>query len=453
MKKAPHYLFSLLALTLIYLAINGHIELPSLELIASVLVLFSSGVLTLQGSFTLIWMLYAWNNPDSVDKHTTPTKFAKPKYSFTAIVPVRFEEGVIKDTINAINAIDYPRDLKEIVIVARHDDKKTFEKVQGAINEIGKDNIRLSVLVASYPINKPNKLNSGLKVAKNDIVTIFDAEDEPHPDIYKVINTEFMQNDVEVVQSGVQLMNYRSRWFSILNVLEYFFWFKSGLLFFSDVGHVSPLGGNTVFIKRGWVNKVGGWDEECLTEDADIGIRLTLKGARTKVVYDEEYVTREETPLTVESFIKQRTRWIQGFLQIIVKGDWKRLPTFTQKTTAFYVLTAPLIPALITFYMLIEVVIGLVFDLPIIVSMISFVPFYLLLLSISLQAVGIYEFTKAYKLEFSFRDPIKVAIYFLPFVFLLSFAAVRAFIRILSRESSWEKTAHLGVHRRIAQSA
>ena len=59
------------------------------------------------------------------------------------------------------------------------------------------------------------------------MVTIFDAEDEPHPDIFNVVNTVMLREEAQVVQCGVQLMNYADRWFSALNVLEYFFWFKS----------------------------------------------------------------------------------------------------------------------------------------------------------------------------------------------------------------------------------
>ena len=81
------------------------------------------------------------------------------------------------------------------------------------------------------------------------MVTIFDAEDEPHPDILNVVNTVMAaRGRPTVVQCGVQLMNYADRWFSALNVLEYFFWFKSRMHYHAAVGMV-PLGGNTVFIR------------------------------------------------------------------------------------------------------------------------------------------------------------------------------------------------------------
>ena len=92
-------------------------------------------------------------------------------------------------------------------------------------------------------------------------------------------------------------MNYNDRSFSALNVLEYFFWFKSRMHYHSAVGMV-PLGGNTVFIRRDLLERMGGWDEHCLTEDADVGLRLSAAGVAMRVVYDGAYVTREETPPT-----------------------------------------------------------------------------------------------------------------------------------------------------------
>ena len=65
------------------------------------------------------------------------------------------------------------------------------------------------------------------------------------------------QEGVNVVQSGVQLMNYESNWYSTLNVLEYFFWFKSRLHYHARVG-MTPLGGNTVFVRTDVLRAVGG---------------------------------------------------------------------------------------------------------------------------------------------------------------------------------------------------
>lgn len=294
-------------------------------------------LITLQGLFSLFLMLYAWEDPERSFTDKSPKIYLPPQHTFTALVPARHEEEVIGQTLRAISAIRYPEDMKEVIVICRSDDNKTIQAAEDVISKIGKRNMQV-VKFDGYPINKPRGLNIGLHHATKDMVVIFDAEDEPHEDIYNIVNTVTQRDKADVVQSGVQLMNFKSQWFSTFNVLEYFFWFKSSLHYFSRIGFI-PLGGNTVFFKKEWLEKIGGWDEHSLTEDADIGTRLSVAGAKIRVVYDEEHVTREETPPTTISFIKQRTRWNQGFIQVLFKGDWLKLPHISQRLLAFYVLS------------------------------------------------------------------------------------------------------------------
>jgi len=412
-----------------------------------IILMLGSFLLTFQGILTLIWMLYAWESPRLAKKRRSPRRFAEPAYSFTALVPMRHEEKVAIDTIKAISRINYPDKLKEIIIICRHDDNETINKVQEVISEIDNGNNSVIVLVDSYPINKPLSLNQGLLQARNQIVTIFDAEDEPHPEIYNIVNTIMIKKGVDVVQSGVQLMNYNSHWFSALNAMEYYLWFKSGLHFFTDVGNVSFLGGNTVFFKRSLLTKVGGWDENSLTEDADIGLRLTLQGAKTKVIYDEKHVTKEETPSSVESFIRQRTRWNQGFLQMLLKGDWRKLQGLKQKLVTLYVLSAPVSPIVLFIYIPLGIWVSLTQKFPVVYAMFTYMPFYVLFGILSVQILGLWQFTRTCKLKFYWYMPIKLIASFFPYIGLLTFSALRAIARVFKSSNSWEKTSHLNLHR------
>lgn len=413
------------------------------------IILTGSFFLTIQGVVTLTWMLYAWENPSEARKRRSPKIYLEPHYSFTAMVPMRHEERVATDTIRSILAIDYPNRLKEIIIICRHDDKGTIDEAYKIISELGNENNSVLVLVDSYPINKPLSLNQGLKQANNQIVAIFDAEDEPHPDIYNIVNTVLLKEKVDVVQSGVQLMNYNTHWFSALNVMEYFLWFKSGLQFFTDVGKVSFLGGNTVFFKKKYLKMIGGWDENSLTEDADIGIRLTIAGAKSKVIYDERHVTKEETPVTTESFIKQRTRWNHGYLQILYNANWLKLPTLRQKLAALYILWAPFFPIILFLYIPFSLWISLTQQLPVLVSMLSYIPFYILILIVTIQIVGIFEFTKAYKYKFYWYLPFKMLVSYFPYIALLTYASSRAVFKYFLSQTAWEKTVHSNEHRKM----
>ena len=403
-------------------------------------------LMILQGSFTLWWMLYAWNHPESVEKNKSPKEFSIPTLSFSAIVPARHEEKVIASTIDALSNINYPEELKETIIVCKFDDVRTIIQVQNAIERIGKSNIRLEIFYDSST-NKPHALNIGLGRATKDVIVVFDAEDEPNQDIYNVANTVMSEQNVDVLQSGVQLMNYRSTWFSTLNVLEYFFWFKSTLHFFAKSG-IIPLGGNTVFFKKEKINLVSGWDEECLlTEDADIGIRLSVNNTKIQIVYDEKHVTKEESPLELSGFIKQRTRWSQGFLQILKKGDWLQLESVKLQLLAGYILLSPILQALFFLYIPFSVLIILFFKLPVWIVMISVIPLYILLLQLVTFNVGLYLFTKDYQLKYPFWMPAKIVFTFLPFQFILGLSSVRAVLRMFTKNNVWEKTQHVNAHR------
>ena len=63
------------------------------------------------------------------------------------------------------------------------------------------------------------------------------------------------------------------------------------------------------------------------------------------MAYEPRLATREETPATIERLVKQRTRWNQGFLQVLRKGDWRRLPTRRQRVLALFTLAFPFLQA------------------------------------------------------------------------------------------------------------
>ncbi len=415
--------------------------------LAALIIILMVIILIPQGFFTIYWMTYTWNNPEVADEYQSPREFVEPQYSFTALVPARHEESVIKDTIRTVDRIDYPEHLKEILILIRdEDDDATIRAAKEVIEELGRDNIRL-ITFTDGPRNKPNGLNKGLKEATKDVVCIFDAEDEPHPDIYNIVNTVMVRDEADVVQSGVQLMNFGSSWFSAFTVLEYFFWFKSGLHAFTRKFNVTPLGGNTVFFKRHWMERLNGWDEQCLTEDADIGLRLTQMGAKIQIVYDAEHATREETPDTAENFIKQRTRWCQGFYQIFLKGGWAKLPSMKQKIVALYILLNSLLQASMIFFIPVGLYIALTQRIPVPIAMLSYVPIYILLAQMVTSLVGIREFTKAYGEHLPMFFTLRMIVYYYPYQLMLSVAAFRAVIRMMTRQGSWEKTAHANLHR------
>jgi cellulose synthase/poly-beta-1,6-N-acetylglucosamine synthase-like glycosyltransferase len=409
-------------------------------------------ILTVQALYSAALSLYAWEDEERRIEGSAPETFDPAKHSFTILLPARSEEQVIADTIQRMVDLNYPRELVQILIVIESGDDATIGEVNRKLEELQRAGIGHARLITfdDPPINKPHGLNVGLREATGDIVTIFDAEDEPHPDILNVVNTVTVREGAPVTQCGVQLMNYEDHWFSALNVLEYFFWFKSRLHYHAT-RRVIPLGGNTVFIKRDLLLELGGWDQNCLTEDADLGIRLSAMRIPIRMVYDDRYVTKEETPHTVREFVKQRTRWDQGFYQVLLKGEWRKLPTRTERRLALYTLAFPLMQALMMLYVPVTLYTIFYVNVPVPVAMLATLPLYMVTIQYLISVLGLYEFASAHGLKPSVFAAIKMFFVYLPYQWLLGYAALRAVFRQLSGDNSWDKTTHMGSHRSAAE--
>ncbi len=413
--------------------------------------LIVSVLLALQSAYSAALMLYAWQDETKRRQAQVPPTYKRPRIHFTILLPARHEEAVIQDTIQRVVDLNYPRELMQILVIIEAGDHGTISKVNEKLAFLYSQGIFNAQLITftDKPINKPHGLNIGLHHAKGNVITIFDAEDEPHPDILQVVNTVITREFAPVVQCGVQLMNFRDRWFSALNVLEYFFWFKSRLHYQASA-QIVPLGGNTVFVWRQLLDWLGGWDQYCLTEDADVGIRLSAASVPIRVIYEDEYVTKEETPPTVGQFIKQRTRWNQGFLQVLAKRDWLKLPGFYQKFLALYILCSPLLQLMTLLYMPVSLWTMFFVKVPAWTALLTSLPFYLLIIQLLINLAGLHEFTRAHNLKASPLDYLRTVLSFIPYQVMLGWGALRACWRHLRGLNSWEKTVHLGAHRQAA---
>lgn len=398
--------------------------------------------LTLIAVTTLWWMLYAWRSKTTYDSTAFSKEPLAPQHTFTLLVPGRHEEEVMGQTLDALAAQTHP-DVQIIAIVG-DDDPGTTAVVRAAA---ARHPDRIEVVVDdSVPKNKPKALNRALPSAAGSIIGVFDAEDEVHPELLRHIDSRFTETDATVVQGGVQLMNFRTTWWSLRNVLEYYFWFRSRLHFHAGARFI-PLGGNTVFVKKDALVRNDGWDAECLAEDCELGVRLSSQGEKVVVAYSPEYVTREETPGTLKSFYKQRTRWNQGFLQVLRKGEWKALPSRSQRMFARYMLAMPFLQAATGLLIPLSLFLILVVKVPTAVALLTFIPLAPTLVTVAVEIAGLGEFGRLYGQKVRVLDYVRLVLGTIPFQVLLAGAAIRAVFRELRGERGWEKTEHTGAHR------
>ena len=389
---------------------------------------------------SLAWMVDSWRTPHALGQMPFPEP-DDPRLSFSLLVPARHEEVVLGDTVRRLLSQNHP-DFEVIVIVGDDD-----EGTAAVARELSWEDPRVRVVVDdSVPKNKPKALNRALAHCTKRIVGVFDAEDEVAPDLLRHVDACFRAQRAHVVQGGVQLMNYRSSWWSLRNTLEYFFWFSSRLHFHARNGFI-PLGGNTVFVRTDLLQLVEGWDTECLAEDCELGIRLSVAGAKVAVAYSPALATREETPPTLAGLLKQRTRWNQGYLQVLKRGEWRRLPTRGKRMMARYLLAMPFMQAFSGLMVPVSLVTILLFRAPMPFVLLTYVPMAATLATLSIEAIGLAEFNRMFGLRVRIRDYLKLVAGAIPYQLLLATAALRATAREMRGERGWEKTEHVGAHR------
>ncbi len=412
----------------------------------SALVILAVG-LTAVALTTLWWMLHAWRSSGHLKNTGFSVDPLAPELSFSLLVPGRHEEEVMGHTLDKLATQDHPD--FEIIAIVGHDDPGTERVVREAAAR--HPHLITVVVDDSVPKNKPKALNKALEIARGDVIGVFDAEDDVHPRLLSLVDSKFTETAADVVQGGVQLMNFQSSWWSLRNVLEYYFWFRSRLHFHAGARFI-PLGGNTVFVRREWLHWSDGWDDGCLAEDCELGVRLSSAGARVVVAYSPEVVTREETPGTLKSLYKQRTRWNQGFLQVLGKGEWRKLPARRQRMFARYLLAMPFLQAATGLLIPVSLVLILTVKVPTAIALITFVPVAPTIVTLAVEIVGLAEFGRLYSQKVRARDYLRLVLGTFPYQVFLAAAAVRSVVRNLKGDHSWEKTEHTGAHRDVDSS-
>jgi len=412
----------------------------TLLIVAPVLILIA-GLLFALSAGTLWWMLHAWRTPESYASASFPAS-QTARYSFSIIMPCREELlEVMTETLERLLAQTHPD--VEVVLSVGHDDDQTVANAD-YLADLYPDRVKVSVN-HDFVKNKPRQLNTALQDCSNEIIGVMDAESLTHPGLLAGIDTTFWLRNADVVQGAVHLVNFRSRWFSLRNCLEYRIWFRSRLHGHADSGFI-PLGGNTVFIWRDLLNEVGGWDGDCLAEDCDLGVRLSALGKKVTCVYNPELTTLEETPATVKAFIKQRTRWSLGFMQVLGKGDWKQLPTRRKRAGAVWMLSQQYMIAAAGVLLPIAFVTAILFKLPAGVVLLTYVPLIPLVLTVLFELLVLHDFGKDMGLEISTRDYVVLVVSTPAYQMLLLYAAVVAVTRYRRGNFKWDKTPHEGTH-------
>jgi cellulose synthase/poly-beta-1,6-N-acetylglucosamine synthase-like glycosyltransferase len=228
----------------------------------------------------------------------------------SVLVPLYREAAVATRLVRRLERLDYPRDRLEVVLVAEADDALTQATLRAADLPVW---MRVAVVPPGTVRTKPRALNYALDLCRGAIVGVYDAEDAPAPDQIRRVVARFAARPAEVacLQGVLDYDNACTNWLSRCFTLEYAGWFRVLLPGIARLGLPVPLGGTTLFFRRVALESLGGWDAHNVTEDADLGIRLARRGLRTELI---DTVTMEEAACRALPWVKQRSRWIKGYM-------------------------------------------------------------------------------------------------------------------------------------------
>ena len=202
----------------------------------------------------------------------------------------------------------------KVLLLLEPDDPETLEAAKAAAPP---DVVKFIVVPNGGPKTKPKACNVGLMFSRGEYLVIYDAEDRPEPDQLKKVVVAFEKSgpDLACVQAALNYYNAEENILTRMFTLEYSYWFDYMLPGLDALRLPIPLGGTSNHFRTAMLRQLGGWDPYNVTEDADLGIRASALGNRVQVINSTTY---EEANKALGNWIRQRSRWIKGYMQTVL---------------------------------------------------------------------------------------------------------------------------------------
>jgi cellulose synthase/poly-beta-1,6-N-acetylglucosamine synthase-like glycosyltransferase len=230
---------------------------------------------------------------------------------YTILLPLYREETVVRKLMDNIGKLDYPKDKLDVKLLLEEDDVLTRKVLE---NEKLPTYFRTIIVPDSALRTKPRACNYGLAAAEGEFCVIFDAEDRPDPDQLRKVVKAFRQNDEKLacIQAKLNYYNHDHNLLTRLFTIEYSTTFDLFLPGLKRMAVPVPLGGTSNHFRTKILREIGGWDPFNVTEDCDLGVKIYKSGHITSMINS---TTWEEANSKVWNWVRQRSRWVKGFIQ------------------------------------------------------------------------------------------------------------------------------------------
>ncbi len=318
-------------------------------------------------TFVLVMAIRGERRDAAADASATETRDDLLPY-YTVLVPVFRQAAAVPQMIATLSRLDYPAERLEVLILVEEEDSATRDAILTASPP---PSFRIVTVPGGAPETRPRACNVGLFVARGEFLVVYGADHVPAPDQLRKAVAAFAHGGVDLacVQASIRYSNAHENVLTRMVALERSSWADRVLPALGRSRFAVPAGGTSEHFRTAALIELGGWDPYNVSEDVDLGVRMSAMGYRLAPV---ESITEEQAAATVPAFIRQRSRWTKGYLQTALVHSRKPLALINQVGFARFAGTAMLVavtPA----------------------AVLTVIPFYLLALTALVLPAGVIE--------------------------------------------------------------
>lgn len=240
--------------------------------------------------------------------------------SISVLIPMHNEEQVLSFVLDSLLECDYDRDRLEIIPINDNSSDRTKE----LLDEYHKRYEFIRPLHRnSANRGKPSGLNDAMKLAKGEIIIVFDADYRPAKDMLKQLAIAFEDPEVGAVMGRVIPYNTNTNLLTRLINLERSGGYQVDQQARYNLRTLPQYGGTVGGFRKDIILDMGGFNPLILAEDTELTYRLYTNGY--KVIYANSAECYEEAPETWEVRGKQIRRWARGHNQVLFRYFFKTL--------------------------------------------------------------------------------------------------------------------------------
>ncbi len=367
---------------------------------------------------------------------------------YTILCPLYREAHVIPQFIDSINRLDWPKNRLDVKLLLEEDDADTMK----AIRHMDLPSyMEVLTVPEGKPKTKPKACNWGLSHAKGEYVVIYDAEDKPEPDQLKKAYYTFKHLDptIACLQAKLNYYNPHHNLLTRFFTAEYSLWFDVILTGLQNANTSIPLGGTSNHFRTHEILSLHGWDPFNVTEDCDLGARLFKNGYKTAII---DSTTYEEANSHLGNWIRQRSRWIKGYIQtyfVHMRSPWTFIKNHGVHALMFqmvvggkiaFILINPILWIVTISYFILYRYVGEAIE--------SVYPTWVFYMAATSMVFGNFLCMYYYMIGCAKRGQYAIIkyVFLVPFYWLLvSISAIKSVIQLIIKPYYWEKTHH-GLH-------